>query len=84
MKRIYTLALIMVLGVLLLPQRWVSLGAPEGAGSVFRQEAEPQEKERQGPPERLVSLSQVDSLPLAQSGDAPISRDPRRWRALVA
>ncbi|MBL8190194.1 MAG: hypothetical protein JNK38_19415, partial [Acidobacteria bacterium] len=76
--------LILFLGALLIPQQWVSLSAPNGSGSLIRTLAEPQEKERQGPPERLVSLSQVDSLPLAQSGDAPISRDPRRWRALVA
>ena len=80
MKRISILILALVLGALLIPHGWVSLGAPNVSGSLFRQVAEPQ---RQNPPERLVALSQLDSLPVADQGDVPVSRDPRRWRALL-
>lgn len=80
-KRINVLILVLLLGVFLLPQRLVSLGAPEVSGSLFRQAFDQQE--RQAPPERLAVVGQLDSLPVAQSGDSPIGRDPRRWRALL-
>ena len=81
-KRINALILVLLLGVLLLPQRWVSLGAPGGSGSLFRQAFESQSpQERQAPPERLAVPSQLDSLPLAEG---KVSRDPRRWRELLA
>ena len=87
MKRIYTLALILVLAALLIPQQWVSLSAPNVSGSLIRTLVEPQRpdgQDRQAPPERLVAISQLDTLPIAQSGDSPIGRDPRRWRERLA
>ncbi|MEK7833322.1 MAG: Ig-like domain-containing protein, partial [Acidobacteriota bacterium] len=78
---IYTLILVLALGALLIPQQLVSLGAPNVSGSMFRLVAEPQ---RQNPPERLVQLSQLDSLPLADAGDSPLGRDPRRWREMLS
>ncbi|MBS1791479.1 MAG: DUF11 domain-containing protein, partial [Acidobacteria bacterium] len=81
MKRLSILSFALVLGALLIPQSWVSLGAPNVSGSVFRSLVEPQ---RQAPPERLASLDQVESLPVAQGGEARIARDPRQWRELLA
>ncbi|MBS1791322.1 MAG: DUF11 domain-containing protein, partial [Acidobacteria bacterium] len=81
MKRISILILALVVGALLIPQRWVSLGAPNLSGSLLRHVAEPQ---RQNPPERLVALNQLDSLPVANVDGSPLGRDPRRWRELLA
>ncbi len=81
MKRIYILLTVIVLGVLLFPLRWASIGAPLSSESWFRQAAE---QAPQDAPERLIPLNQLDSLPLAASDKDPLSRDPRHWRTRVA
>src|ERR1044071_8468311 len=81
MKRIYVLLLTMVLGVLLFPIGWVSIGAPNNAGSWLRHALEQQPQDR---PERLIPLDQIDTLPLAEMSNDPARRDPRRWQARLS
>lgn len=45
MKRISVLILALALAALLIPVRWVSLGAPNVTGSVFHMAAEPQQRQ---------------------------------------
>ncbi len=78
MKRIYVLLLTMVLGVLLLPIGWVSLGAPKNSGSWLRHVLKQQPQDA---PARLIPLDQIDTLPLAETSNDPARRDPRRWQA---
>ncbi len=78
MKRIYVLSLMIVLGVLLFPLKWASLGAAYSAGSWFKA-AEPQDR-----PERLAPLEELDTLPPARTSNGPARRDPRRWAARLS
>ena len=73
MKRIYVL-LVVVLGVLLFPMTWVSIGASAPSGSWLLGSSQQPSQE---PAARLVPLEELNDLPIA--GTNPLSVDPRRW-----
>ena len=69
-----------VLGVLLFPTQWVSIGAPATSGSwLLRSD---QQQQVQEPASRLVALEELDAVPLADP--SPLGSDPRGWRARLA
>src|SRR5262245_23505458 len=79
MKRIYVLLLAVVLGVLLFPTKWVSMGAPAASGSWLLRSDQQQVQE---PAARLIALEELNDLTLADPG--PLGSDPRRWRERLA
>src|SRR5205085_7555208 len=79
MKRIYVLLIVIVLGVLLFPLKWVSIGASPSDESWFLRSDQPQAQE---PAPRLVALEELNAVPLADPGR--LGSDPRRWRERLA